>query len=330
MNKAVALLTASTVVLTASTLYYAHELGELRSREPPAAHPAVGDAPPPIAVPAANELPATAAGPGTSPASPASGASPAAAPFDMPGSLASDRALHSESARRFLAQYDDAEKRERMIAAAIDSRRKRLRKTANELDIPEDQLDTLIELQIEARMDRQVRLGRCLLDPACAKPEPPPASFEERGQAITEKIGEQKLAQLRAQDRRNGPEGPMLEKLQNRLPPELRLKPAEMDALADAVGEEVRQMQNELRTGGRKVTTFSGYSVIPYVRGIPTMEENLGMAYRSSRRLNDVAATQLSGERLETFQTLQADGVVKFREYIRRQIQLRAAGYEAH
>ena len=177
-------------------------------------------------------------------------------------------------------------------------------------------------------MDRQVRIARCVLDPDCTQPAPPPASLEERGQAITEKIGEQKLAQLRAHDRRNGPEAPMVARFQSRLPPKLRLAPAEEDALLDALGQEVQQMLRELRAGDREVSTFSGYSVVPYVKGIPTMEENMEMAYRASRRLEDIAATQLSGKRLETFQTLQADGVVKFREFIRRQIQLRAAGYE--
>jgi hypothetical protein len=325
MNKAVVVLTASTVVLTGTTLYYAHELGELRSREPPAASPIASPPAAPVTAPAPAVTSAGAGGPEASPA--AAGSPDAAAPDKPSDPLARQRALNSDSARRFLANYDDAARRAQMLEAGVASQRKRMLKAAEGLDIPDEHLDTLVRLQVDARMERQVGMGRCLLDPACVKPPPPSASLEERGQAITEKIGEQKLAQLRAQDRRRGPESLMIEKLQSRLPPELRLKPIEEEALADAVGEEVRQILKELRTGDNKVSTFSGYSVTPYIKGIPTLEENMEMAHRSARRLNDVGATMLTGKRLETFQILQADGVVKFREYIRRQIQLQAAGH---
>jgi hypothetical protein len=327
MNKAVALLTAGTVVLTATTLYYAHELGELRSRELPAAAPVASAAPAPVAAAAPPVAPAS--GSAQTPSTPASTAAPKAAAPDKPeDSMARQRALHSDSARRFLSQYDDAATREKMLEAGTASQRKRLGRAGDGLDIADEHLDTLARLQVDARMDRQVRHARCLLDPACVRPAPPPASLEERGSAITEKIGEQKLAQLRAQDRRRGSESPMVEKLQSRLPPELRLKPAEEEALAEAIGDEVRQIQKELSTGDNKVANFGGYSVTPYVKGIPTLEENMEMAHRAARRLNDVGAMLLTGKRLETYQTLQADGVVKFREFMRRQIQLRAAGYE--
>jgi hypothetical protein len=321
MNKAVALLTAGTVVLTATTLYYAHELGELRSREPPAA---IAAAAPPLTVPA----PATpAAGSGERPDNPATAATAsAAAPGKPDDPLARQRARQSNSARKFLANYDDEATRKKMIEAGVASQSKLMRKAADGLDIPDEHLDTLVRLQIDARMEMQVGRARCLLDLNCVNPPSPSASLEERGQAITEKIGEQKMMQLRAQSRRRGPESAMIEKLQSRLPPDLRLKAAEEDALADAIGEEVRQIQKELRTGDNQVSTYSNYGVTPYVKGVGTLEENMEMAHRAARRLNDVGATMLSGERLETFQILQADGVVKFREFMRREIQFRAAG----
>lgn len=325
MNKAVALLTASTVVLTATTLYHAHELGELRSRELPAASPVASTA----VAPVATDAPAVAsAGPGGSPVTTDAADSPqVAAPEKSGDPMARQRALHSDSARKFLTQYDDAATREKMLEAGIASQRKRLRKAADGLDIPDEHLETLVRLQIDARMEMQVGRAHCLLDPTCVKPPPPSAALEVRGQAITEKIGEEKMAQLRAKVRRRGPEFAMIEKLQSRLPPDLRLKPAEEEALTDAVGEEVRQILKELRTGDNQVSTYSGYSVTPYVKGIPTLDENMEMARRSARRLNDVGATLLTGKRLETFETLQADGVVKFREFMRREIQLRAAGH---
>ncbi len=338
MNKAVMVLTAGTIVLTATTLHYAHELGELRSREAPAARPAAVAvvAPEPTAVAGITARPATAMTPTTAAssaaASPNSAASPAPAPAsarptEPADSLARARALRSGFAREYLARYDDPAKRAEMIAAATESRLKRLRKSANALDLPDEQLDTVVRLQVDERLDRQARASRCLLDLACVTPAPAPAALQERRRVLTEEIGEKKLSQLRAQEFR-GAETWMVEKLQSRLPPDLRLKPAEEEALTEAMGDELRQMAKELRREDNEVSTYGGYGVVPYVKGVASLEENMEFAHRSSRRLNDLAATLLTGRRLEIFNTLQADGVVMFREFIRREISLQAAGYK--
>jgi hypothetical protein len=326
MNKVVVVLTASTVVLTATTLYYAHALGELRSRDWPAARAAASPAASPaITLPvaaAAEPSPAAAVSAAAIPASPSPTSSHA--PFDP---YARQRARNATPAREFLVRYDDPKIRETMALVDTASRRRRLQKVANTLQLSEEQFDAVVKLQVDERMDNRARAARCVLDAGCMAPPPIPAELQERRRAITESIGEKKLARLRAEDRR-GPEADMVAKLQSRLPPELRLKPAELETLADAMGEEIQQMRKELRTGDNQVSAYGGYGVVPYVKGVATLEENMVFARDSARRLNDRAATLLTGKRLETFNTLQADGVVMFREFIRRQISLRAAGYE--
>lgn len=328
MNKAVMVLTASTVVLTATTLYYAHALGELRSRDLPAASAAVQQAStPPAEMPESEAEAQPPHAPSATAAATPTATSPAPTSASASDPLAPARARNAEPAKEFLARYNDPKAREAMELSDIASRRRRLQKMANSLQLTDAQFDEVVKLQVDEFMDNRLRAARCILDSGCLIPAPAPAELEERRRALTESIGEKKLAQLRAEDRR-GPEATMIAKLQSRLPPELRLKPAEEEALADAMGDEIQRMRKELRTGEKRVSTYGGYGVVTYVKGVTTLEENMEFARDSARRLNDRAATLLVGKRLETFNTLQADSVVMFRAFIRREISLRAAGYE--
>jgi hypothetical protein len=322
MSRTVWLLTASTVVLTGSTLYYARQLGELRTRVAPAGVPANMAA----SVPAAGIAPMSPAGePASSTSAAAVETPPAEGKADASADpLASYRARHADAARDHLARLNDPEQRADLIERETESRQRRLRKLAQSLKLTDEQFDALVKLQVDERIDNRTRSARCILDAGCLMPAPAAAELEERRRAVTESIGEGKLAQLRAEDRR-GPETAMVEKLQSRLPPELRLKPAEEEAFVDAMGDELRQMLRELRTGDNQVSMYGGYGVVPYIKGLPGLEENMEMARRSSRRLNERAAMFLTGKRLETFHTLQADGVVMFREFMRRQISWRTA-----
>ena len=72
---------------------------------------------------------------------------------------------------------------------------------------------------------------------------------------------------------------------------------------------------------------FVSYGAIPYSREPADLDEHMVAARASTERMRDRAAMLLSGERLETFNIQMDDGLLMFRSFMRREISLRALGY---
>ena len=338
MRKAVAVLTLSTIALTATSLYYAHELGELRSALPPAEAvpaPPAGD----VSAPTVANEPADVARTALTPSVPGPSAlmpskTPSAASIDLAtrgdtpdARTAEQRARDIAEFRDFLARYNDPAQRETMRAASSRTWRERLRRVRDAANLSTDQWKALVELRVDERLDRKKRFAECALDPACQMPMPVPAELQERSRKLAEEIGDKNMALASAEQRR-GPEVRTVEQLRTRLSPALRLSRDAEETLMDALADETQQAIHEMQLGNRVTAYWGNYGIIVFVNDVPTLEENLEIVRRFSSRISDRAATMLSATRMETFNTLQADGVVTFRAFMRKELSLRAAGFD--
>ena len=320
MSKAVVALTASTIGLAATTVYFAWQLGELRNA--PLAAPVIE----PSAT-AATPVGARQPSSGTAriPAATTGKSAPAFASNDPRARRAENLAKYGDVSRDFMASYDDPEKRARLLKDETNMRREQLRSMRGQVELTEEQWDAAIGLQAAESLDFRARSTRCFLDEKCDEPEPAPRSLEERRDALIEQIGRTKFDALQARQK-HGAETSMVDKLQERLPADQRLKPVEVEALLDVLGEEVQSVMADLRSRGIQTGIFSSWSTVPYARELATLDAQLAVAREGTDRLRTRAATLLRGDRYDTFNIMLDDGLLMFRSFARREISLRKLG----
>ena len=327
MDKTIVALTLSTILLAGSTVYYAYQLGELRAMGSPVASPAAAQQT------HASDSSTAMRKPASKPEVASSAEAGKKTPDAAAQTSAKPRSRRDEQLERYgadaaelLARYDHPDTRAALLAEELKHRREALRAMRSRVELSDRQWEDAAALQAAERLDTRARATRCFLSKACEMPEAPPRDLEERRQAFIDEVGQKKFDALQAQERRGAEEG-VVKKLQERLPPALRLRPNEADALLDSLAEEAQEIMGEMRSRGGDVATFSSYGAIPYSREPVDLEEHMAAARAATERMRDRAAMLLSGERLETFNIQLDDGLLMFRSFMRREISLRALGY---
>lgn len=323
MSKTIVALTTSTIVFAGTTLFLAWQLGELRNRQPGAATLRATN-PQPAASPVAPDGAIADAGAGansTRTAHPLSSLPSALPPNDPRAQRAQQLAKYGPSAREFMARYDDPESRGDLLEEEWEQRREHLRSARGKVDLGNDEWEAVIGFQAAASLDQRARSTRCFLDEKCETPAPEPRSLEEQREALIARIGRNKFDAVLAQEKR-GAEAGVVVKFQERLPAELRLRPAESEALMDALGDELQAVLRDLRSRGIEPGVFSSWSALPFTPGAKDLDEQMLMAREATDRMRSRAATLLRGERMATFDILMDDGLLMFRAFSRQQISL--------
>ncbi len=328
-NLSVATLAASTIVLTASTFYFARELGLERSRNVAAA--ADGTTPSATESVARADTAVTrgaARVPGSTPAGgnqPTSAAAAASRPDTAPDRF---RERNRSQAEEFLRRYDNPETRAALLEEQLENQRRFLALLRPKLDLDEERWNKLLALINEQETDRRIRSARCLTDLTCLRLDLGSNYGEQQRQAVVDLIGEKNHDKLQ-EFRRDGFQADWLAKFQARLGPTLALSSHQMDELGSALGDEVRRTRREIESHGHETSMFSTrYGTVLYAKDTKTVEERMASATASVDHLRNRAGTLLNGEQLTIFNQLQDDSLLSFRPFARVGVAVQAQGYE--
>jgi hypothetical protein len=325
----VATLAASTVVLAGCTFYLAHELAYERERN----SAAVVASRPDIAAPTPPDPESAAATPPGPSATRA--AATASAPADdvhtdataRPASVDDTRkARNRQQAEEFLRRYANPETRAKLLKGQVEAHQRIYSALRSELDIDAERFDRLIQLFADRRLDRQVRMARCLTDVSCTRPDL--VDSAQQRQAIVDLIGEKNTIKLEKYGRDRSQSGEFAG-LQARLGPRLALSPQQLDELSSALHDEVSRTRREIESHGHETGAFAThYGIIVYARDTKTVDERMASAAASIDRMRDRASTLLNGEQQTVFEQAQDDALLVFRPFARVSIAAYEQGYE--
>jgi hypothetical protein len=323
-------LAASTLVLAGCTVYFARELAYERERNSAAL---VESGPDAAALTPPGPESAAATPPGQS--APLVSAAAAPAPDDdvqadaAAGSASVDdtrRARNRKQAEEFLRRYANPETRAKLLKGQVEAHQRIYSALRSELDIDAERFDRLIQLFADRRLDRQVRMARCLTDISCLRPDL--VDSAQQRQAIVDLIGEKNTIKLEKYGRDRSRSGEFAG-LQARLGPRLALSPQQLDELSSALHDEVKRTRREIESHGHETGAFaSHYGIIVYARDTKTVDERMASAAASIDRMRDRASTLLNGEQQTVFEQAQDDALLVFRPFARVSIAAYEQGYE--
>lgn len=328
MKLGIVTLAASTVVLAGCTVYFASELSRERERNTLALAEAS-----PAAVPGRSPSPSAGtelSSPSDSTAgAPASAAGDAAAAPTASASRSveeSRRERNREQAAEFLRRYDNPETRAALLEEQINSQRRFYSLLRSELGIDAEGFDQLVKLLATQKIDRRVRVARCLTEPLCV-PMDSGGGIQER-QAIVDLIGEKNTVKL-LDFVRDPSRDSVLATFQARLGPRRELSPQQLGELESAFFDEVARTSQEMESHGHSTRNYATrYGVIVYASDTKTLDERMASAAASIDRLRDRASMLLNGKQLEIFNQTQDDALLTFRPYARVGIAALALGYD--
>jgi hypothetical protein len=327
----IATLAVSTVVLAASTVYFARELARERERN---SAPHV-ESRPGAAAPGTTGQESDAATLPGGPVTPATGAISApgddahADPAVGSSSVAERRsARNRQQAAEFLRRYDNPETRAKLLEDRVENLRRLYSELRPELDIDAGRFDRLIKLFAEQQLEDRVRVARCLTDTFCLNPNL--ADGAQRRQAVVDVIGEANTVKLEKYSRSSRPRSGEFDKLQARLGPKRALSDQQLNELSIALHDEWQRTRREVESHGHETGLFAtSYGVIVYAKDTKTVEERMASAAASIDRMRDRAGTLLNGEKLTIFNQTQDDALLAFRPSARMMISAMELGFEA-
>lgn len=314
MRKLVSALALTTVAFAGSTVYFAHQLSVERARTAASA-PRLASADP---------APARAAPPAPSPVE--SSAQPrqdaavmgGGSAIALPTSEAEIKKMQAEYSRTLLAQFEDPERREEMLAQYKTMMRNTFPHVDQALGLTAEEYARFLELVARQQVDLQLANARCVLEPGCQMKDVLGDGGDRRQGEIDQLLGADRAQKFEAYKNTLG-ERESVAQLRNRLPDAQRLSDDKAESLVSALAEERELLHREAAQRGDTARGFNigaGLVFAPSESG--TLEERYEAARRSSQRLRDRAAQYLSADQMRAFNELQDEALINLRGLLRR------------
>jgi len=324
MRKLIVLLALTSVTFAGTTLYFARQLAEERSRATmPATMPARMVTTPAPSRDAASAGPAEPAKPEVRTAT----AAPPAGPREFisgamingqPVSEDDMKRMQAEYSRQFLAQLADPEQREELLA----QRKMMVRHIHPRVDLvvgltPEE-YSRFIELSAQQQLDMQEASSRCTLDPGCRMQDLHRDLGESRSQEIDNLLGAERKQKFETYKNTMG-ERETIGQLRNRLPDAQRLGDDRAESLIQALAEERNAMHREAMQQGVGSSGFGfGAGMIFTTGDDASFEDRYATAKQNSQRMRDRAAPYLNAEQMRAFNEMQDETLLSLRSALRQ------------
>jgi hypothetical protein len=323
MNKAVVTLAISTVILSASTAWLAHEL---YLRDSAAANPAAtaarlaasSGALPSHATPGMNGAPprdgspATATLPVITNAAPSAGSTTPA----FSGTKDVDADPAAPFARQLLARYDDANQRPVLLEEQRSLMRRQYEKLKERLKLGDTEFEQLVSLLAEEQLQMQVNWARCATDPAC-DPKNPRNTSIDRTQEYQAMLGAEG-AEAFAQFRKSIGERDAVIQLRGRLPDSSFLPESQAEKLVMALTEERERFAQESQARGARMSAFgTQLGMLWYTEDSGLPDQYIAEAAQYSQRLRARAASVLTPAQLAAYVQMQEELLAQFTANVR-------------
>jgi hypothetical protein len=314
------ILAITSVAFASTTVYLARELSAERARVSATSPSFARTAPPARAAnspaPAATGVNEAAAGPaGISEAAIAV----AAIGSDRQMSEAEMKKFQAEYSRTFLAQIDDPEQREELLAQRKMMARYSFPRVDQVLGLSAEEHARFLDLYALQQLDMQEKSARCTLDPDCSMQEAFRDMQDVRGSEINDLLGPERTAKLQ-QYQNTMAEREAITQLRSRMPDSLRLNDNKAEQLISALAEEREAMHREAVQQGRNMNGFGIGAGLVHApdESAGTFEERYEAARENSQRLRQRAATYLTGEQLRIFNEMQDETLLSLRSTMRQ------------
>jgi hypothetical protein len=316
MSRAVGLLTATTVLFAASTLYFAWALGVERDRG--ADFAAAGGARPAMAGSAADA--SAHDGIGTTGAHSArpegTSAGKSSGSLDRLGTLAGggrkrpSRELSGELFKRdFDRMFADPVTRQQLIEEQIPRYRDRFIVLERRLDLPSAQWRRFLETMATQEVERRGNTAVCEKDIECLMRSAGPETYARDEQEIRDVLGDADMKQFQTFNY-SVSERQSVEALQSRLPQFQKLSEGAAEDLITALSDVRRATEKSIQAENGSFITFSGDGyVFVYPPNLKTLQERLSYAYEQSKKLRQRAAPLLNETQFIVYQGLHKEAL---------------------
>ena len=320
MSTKVRILSATTVLFAASTLYFAWALGVERNRGDEfraarGAMPSLADVGPTDSNTGANS--ATSAG-----VSADSNGTPST---KSPGLLDGLRGLSGGSKRMspqqsselykqdFERMFADPATRKRLIEELIPTYRDQFIVLERRLDLPSDQWQRFLETVATHAIERRGASSICAQDVECQKRSLGQEAYARDDQEIRDVLGDADMKQYQTFNYAVS-ERQSVEMLQARLPLSQQLSEKAAEDLITALSEVRRAAEQSIQEADGSFVTFRGDGyVVVYPSDLKTLEERFDYAAGNLKNLRDRAGALLNPVQLSAYQEQHRESLRKLR-----------------
>jgi hypothetical protein len=329
MRIVVILLALATAAFAGSTVYYARQLSAERARfastapDPAPARRVLAENASAAHTPDSTEAGTTApANRGTKQAvlKPANGSEFISGVLinGEPMSEEDMKKMQAEYSRQFLAQLENPEQREELLAERKMIMRHSYPRLAQVLGLTAEEYARYIELSALQQIEMQEMSSRCTLDPDCRMQDHRPQAGADRNQEIDNLLGPERKQKLGSYMNTMG-EREAVAQLRNRLPESQRLGEDRAEALISALAEERNTIHQEASQQGMGSSSFGFGAGMVFTTGEGgTFEERYAIAQQNSQRLRERAAQHLNAEQLRAFNEMQDETLISLRGALRQ------------
>jgi len=321
MRKTVTVLSLTTGLLAASTLYLAWRLYGAPSAaapEPYAAAPRGGMDPANVSNVGRYDPdrsgPSTAATLGT-----ATGDATAAGAISTPGAAADpEREMIKGFATQWLAKYDDPVQRGTLLEESRLRLRRQYAALQEKLKLDANTYEQLLTVLAEQELVPQERYLRCVADPKCDMKDLQRRSYpgDDRSAEISALLGENEDEFTRYRDTMGDREA--VAQLRGRLNESDALRDEQAEKLVAALSDENKRYRDEITQRGGTLNGWGTPMGMLYFSGDSnSVEQRLSDATAYSRRMRDRAATVLTTQQLKVFSQIQEELLAAMRATMR-------------
>jgi hypothetical protein len=326
MSTTVKVLSLTTALLAASTIYLAVELHRRDGAAGLAAEGPAREAQLAVATP---QTPTAGSGSGSGGDRPPSQESDAAAgvasaesrnPTPAGGtSQPRDEGDASVAfARQFLARYDDSAQRAVLLDEARAGVRRQYSRLKEQLKLDDATFEQLVTLLAEQNLQARQHWARCAVDPRCDINDPSRSpAMDDPSQELLALLGANRIDAFN-QYRDSISERDAVAQFRGRLSDSSYLPEAQAEQLVAALAEErLRYSQEASQRGARLRGWGTNLGMIMYPEDIGSVEQQLAEATQYSRRMQARAAGILTPAQLAAYVQMQEELLAQMAAYLR-------------
>ena len=313
MSATVRILSATTVLFAASTLYFAWAVGVERDREAEfraarGTMPSLADAGPTDSNTGANGA-TSAAGSADSNGTPSA---------KFPGLLDGGKRMSQQQSSELYKQdfkrmFADPATRKQLIEELIPSYRDQFIVLERRLDLPSDQWQRFLETVATQAIERRGASAVCANDVGCQMRSLGPEAYARYDQEIRDVLGDADMKQYQTfNDAVN--ERKSVESLQAELPLPQQLSDKAAEDLITALSEVRRAAEKSIQDENGSFTTFSGDGyVVVFPANLKTLDERLDYSAEHFKKLRERAEAILNPVQLAAYQELNEGALRRLR-----------------
>jgi hypothetical protein len=329
MNTAIKVLSLSTALFAASTIYLAVEL---HRRGDAAGSPANRPGSTEQLTVAAPQPPAAGSGSGSGSGNPGSSHAPGAASAELasvdlqksaapPSDTRQSREEGDASlvfARQFLARYDDSAQRAVLLDEARAAVRRQYSLLKERLKLDDATFDQLVTLLAEQNLQAQQHWARCAVEPRCDVNDPSRApATHDPSQELLALLGGDKIDAFNKY-RDSISERDAVAQFRGRLSDSSYLPEAQAEQLVAALAEERQRYSQEASQRGARLRGWgTNLGMIMYPDDIGSVEQQLAEAAQYSQRMQARAASILTPAQLAAYVQMQEELLAQMASYLR-------------